>query len=275
MKQNSIFKEISSMITAKEICRPFAGTYALDTNPELLFESLFESASEKESNPLDEIILITKENQIVGYMGLEDISDDNNSFDVEPISVMNVISSNATLYDLAKAFYYSDKSLLIVLDGYSYIGFIFFSDLKSTYFQMSLLAMILNCEKLILNFIKDYIYLLPTILKPGRYDKTLELYKLKGYKYKDNGEPFLDKLLDCTTFIDRFNIAQSLTKENSQVRSLKNKKFINLSESLRNNIAHPASENLVLHKLKQAELGQFILWAEELEEEMISLIAKK
>jgi hypothetical protein len=105
-------------------------------------------------------------------------------------------------------------------------------------------------------------------LPEGRKEYARKLNSLRKNHFDEQGQPYYSKLLECTSFIDKFTMASRTKSLIANVLTLGNSSICNMAERLRNEIAHIGLEEQSSEILPKHKLWSFIEWAESLESQL-------
>jgi len=261
----SAFNRMASLITAKELQRPFGGYYR-DT----LITAENDQGLPMWEDEGDYCIVTNDEGNNVGVIYLPDFQIDASCGDYDgkrlseicdSIDPNHIISSNTTALRIAEVFTEKDADLLLVIDGDRITGTIKYEDLYQMEFIMCLFVMTLSFEEAALQMIRvqakgpDWWKCLP----PNRQENTLKLYKRRYNKSLEGCKELpYDDLLECMTCCDKQKIIHKLNLLKEFKRSEIDTIFSRV-ERMRNDCAHAVSEKRrASFNIKRDELGVMI-----------------
>jgi hypothetical protein len=112
-------------------------------------------------------------------------------------------------------------------------------------------------------------------LSEGRLAKAKDIYALRKYERDEEGQPYDARLLECTTIIDKISIARKLPNIKQAVPALGDAEFCRDVEKLRNEIAHPGSDERSSSLLDRERLWPFIKQAETLASELEEFLKQR
>lgn len=234
-----------------------------------------ELSTEKGVDPMDNFALVESEHRIVGWIGF-DMLDANNDLSncMEPIESNMIITSDTPLIEVVSAFYVTRQPFFIVLQETRFIGWVSRKVLNGPTLCLCLLALILEIERLLLQVLKVNPDDSCAILSPKRYEVALKIHSCKGYRLSPEGCPYSAELLECTALSDRIAVVALNENYSDSIPSITNRYFCRRLKTLRNEIAHPKSEEQLYPLLSVEELWPFIKWAETLEAELRNYLLK-
>ena len=272
MESTSLFRQLANLITVKEICSQLYPSIidSSRTVAEVHDEWGGDFCYEHEVNPLDYIALVAEDGKIVGWIEFAMLEANKVISEcMESISPDMILSADTTLFECIKAFSNSSRYFFVILRGNEYIGWLSWLDLQKPYVRVCIFSMLIHIEGQLLNVAFRNSNRTIQNLSPGRLEKAKHLYELRNYQYNEQGNPYANNLLMCTTFIDKFSVLRKIEKVVELVPSLENKRLCKKAEDIRNQIAHPIIEDYVMKGLSSKEdFCSFIEWLEQLEEEL-------
>ncbi|MBN1351362.1 hypothetical protein JXJ21_18235 [candidate division KSB1 bacterium] len=262
----STFKELSQLISVNDICEPFIGEFDNSKSVESVYEEWsIDLCLEKALDPMEQISLVKQNQKIIGWIGFDMLESSKTLYEcMEPINGDILISSDTPLLEAIHTVCCRSDSIYLVLKGNRFIGFLEYSHFHKLPFRMCLFALLIDLEKLMLEITKlDPISFLKN-LSEGRLNYAKKIYGYRGFSLNEENKEYDSKLIDCTTFIDKFKM---LIKNPVIIQKCPNIKsnFTNIAEKIRNSIAHPEGKESGLLPIKREELLPFIQWAEELQ----------
>jgi len=104
-------------------------------------------------------------------------------------------------------------------------------------------------------------------LSLGRIEAAKKVYRLRKYGFDPGGSENLFKLLECTSFIDKVRVVTKCKNSRASIDAATDD-FCRLSEQLRNEIAHPSSEEQSSALLSRDKLMPFIDWGYKLDQQL-------
>jgi hypothetical protein len=262
----STFKELSQLIRVNDICDPFIAEFDISKSVgSVNQEWAIDLCAERALDPMEQIALVKQNHKIIGWIGFDMLESSKTLYEcMEPISGDILISSDTPLLEAIHTVCRRNDSIYLVLRGNRFIGFLGYSHFHKLPFRMCLFALLIDLEKIMLDIIK----LNPTSflknLSEGRLNYAKKIYGYRGLSLNEENKEYESKLIDCTTFIDKFKI---LRKNSVVIQKCPNIKsnFTNIAEKIRNSIAHPEGEKSGLLPINREELIPFMQWAEELQ----------
>jgi len=265
----STFDKLSQLISVNDICESFIGVFDNSQNMSNVWEEWsVDLCDEKALDPMEQIALVKSNQKIVGWIGYEDLDPSKTLYEcMEPIRGDILISSDTPLLDAIQIVCRRNDFIYLVLKGNRFIGFLEYSHFHKLPFRMCLFALLIDLERMLLELTKSDSTLFLRNLKENRLNNAKKVYGYRRYSLNEEGKEFDSKLIECTTFIDKFNM---LIKNPVIVRKCPNinNKFRNTAEKTRNYIAHPEGEKSELLPIKKEKLIPFIEWAEELQQQL-------
>jgi len=266
----STFEELSKLISVTDICEPFIGEFEHSQSVESVWEEWIQDlCDEKNLDPMDQFALVKSNQKIIGWVGFEDLDSDKKTlFEcTKPITGNILISSDTPLLEAIRVVCRSKDFLFIVLKGNQFIGWLWYNHFHKLPFRMCLFALLIDLERMLLKLTMSNPTLFLGNLNPNRIDNAKKIYRNRRYSLNKEGKEFDAKLIECTTFIDKFNmlienpvIVQKCPNINNKLR--------NTAEVIRNYAAHPEGEKSGLLPIKKEKLIPFIEWAEELRQQL-------
>lgn len=274
MISESHFLKLAQLLTVGDICTPFLYKFDINESTEVVFEGFGELCFEGGLDPMEQIALATKDGETEGLVYYEMLYTEKKFSEclteIKPDAIM---SSSTSLINAVRAFSNSSHPVFLILHEKWFKGWLTYKNLHTPAFRYCLLAMLITLEQTILDTILSFPNESIKCLTDGRLTKAKELYIIRKYNYNDKNETFPSKLLECTTFIDKFSILRKLIKTGviKAIPVLEDKEFCRVAEKLRNEIAHPGLEEQSSELLSRKMLWHFIDWLNELELALISI----
>jgi len=108
-------------------------------------------------------------------------------------------------------------------------------------------------------------------LTEERLNYAKKIYGYRGLSLNKENKVFDSKLIECTTFIDKFKMLRKNPVIAQKYPNI-NSKFTNTAEKIRNSIAHAEGEESGLLPIKREELLPFIQWAEEFQLQLYNYV---
>lgn len=266
----SHFRQLAHLITVGDVCSPFIATFDDHRSVADVFSEWgAELCHERGIDPMDQIALVEGNQKIQGWIGYDMLTSDSTISDcMGQIAPDSIMAGDTPLLEAAAAFSKSQHPFFFVLKGNELIGWLSYGDLHKPPLRLCLFALLLSIERMLL----DAVSLSPGesvgVLSEGRLKKAKEIYGLRKYRNDSEGEPFTSLLLECTTIADKIGIARKLTNIRKSIPSLNHGTFCGAVETLRNEIAHPATEERSSSLFTKEKLWPFIEWAEMLQLEL-------
>jgi hypothetical protein len=218
---------------------------------------------------MDQIALVRRGDKIQGWVGYDMLETNRTVFEcMEQVTPDTILTADTSLIEAVAAFSVSSCPFFLVLKGNHFIGWLSYSDLHKPPLRLCLFAMLINIERLLLDVALLSARESVGFMSEGRLSKAKEIYAFREYNYDQKGEEFSSKLLECTTIADKIGIVKKYPSIKQTVRALGKRKFFSEVERLRNEIAHPGSEERSSSQLTRERLWPFIEWAETLESEL-------
>ena len=266
----STFKELAKLIIVSDICESFIGEFDKSQSAESVWEEwLVDLCDEKALDPMEQFALVKSNQKTIGWIGFEDLDSSKKTLCecMEPIRGNILISSDTPLLEAIRVVCRSNDFIFLVLKGNRFIGWLNYGHFYKLPFRMCLFALLIDLERVLLRLTMSNPTLFLKKLTPNRLKKTKETYRKRGFSLNKEGKEFDSKLIECTTFIDKFNmlienpvIVQKCPNINNKLR--------NTAEVIRNYAAHPEGEKSGLLPIKKEKLIPFIEWAEELRQQL-------
>jgi hypothetical protein len=270
MISQSHFRQLAHLITVGDICSPFIATFDAKQSVEELFaEWAVELCGEQGMDPMDQIALVEGDQKIQGWVGFDMLMSDKTISDcMDQIEPDTIMTADTPLMEAVAAFSKTGHPFFLVLRGNHFVGWLSYSDLHKPPLRLCQFALLINIERMLL----DAVSLSPTgslaLLSESRLSKAKEIYTLRKYRNDREGQPFVSLLLECTTIADKITIAGKIKNIKDSVPSLTHRKFCRAVERLRNEIAHPGSQERSSSLLTRERLWPFVERAEILQSEL-------
>jgi hypothetical protein len=274
LSESHLFK-LAYLLTVGDVCTPFLHTFdGAQSAYDVWKKWLTGLCVKKGLDPTGQIALVTTDGKVEGWVGFDMLDEDKLLIEcMETIKPDAIMSSNTSLINAIKSFSESTHPFFLILHEKCFKGWLPYRNLHTSSFQYCLLGMLITLEQTMLGKLLSLPNKSVKCLPTGRLSKAKGVYEIRNYNYNDENEPYASKLLECTTFIDKFTILRRLMKAGviKEIPALEDKKFCLLAEKLRNKIAHPGLEEQSYSLLPQEMLWCFIDWIEKLEHELISI----
>ncbi len=269
MVSQSHFRQLAHLITVGDICSPFIATFDAQRLVAEVFEEWGVELCGERLDPMDQIALVEGNQKIRGWVGFDMLDSGKTISDcMERIAPDTIMTADTTLMEAAAAFSKTQHPFFFVLRGNHFVGWVSYRDLHKPPLRLCLFALLINIERMLL----DAVSLSPgeslAWLSKGRLNKAKKIYARRNYRDNREGKPFDSLLLECTTMADKLAIAGKVTSIKDSVPSLTQRKFRGAVERLRNEIAHPGSEERSSSLLTREKLWPFIEWAERTQSEL-------
>lgn len=262
----STFKALSQLISVNDICESFIGEFDNSQSVNSVFEEWsIDLCSEKALDPMEQIALVKSNQKIIGWIGFDMLESSKTLYEcMEPISGDILISSDTPLLEAIHIVCRRNDFIYLVLKGNRFIGFLEYSHFHKLPFRMCLFALLIDLERMLLEITKSDPTSFLRNLTEEKLNYAKKIYGYRGLSLNKENKVFDSKLIECTTFIDKFKM---LRKNPAIVQKCPNinSKFTNTAEKMRNSIAHPEGEKSGLLPIKREELLPFIQWAEKLQ----------
>jgi hypothetical protein len=275
MISESHFLKLAYLLTVGDVCTPLLTDFDATQSTDVVWEKWStELCGRKGLDPMEQIALVKRDGTIEGWVSYDMLKSDKILIDcMEMIKPDAILTSGTSLINAAKAFSNSSHPFFLILHEKWFKGWLPYKNLHTPPFRFCLLAMLITLEQTML----DTILLFPNesvkCLPERRLGKAGEVYNNRNYNYNDQGKPYDTKLLECTNFIDKFTILWKLMKKKIIKISfpLEDKKFCNIAEKLRNELAHPGLEEQSSKILYREMFSDFINWIEFVEFDLVSI----
>jgi len=261
----STFNELSQLINVNDIYEPFIGEFDSSESVASVGDVWGSICCEESLDPMEMHALIKKNEEVIGIMTYEDLEASKMLYecDISPISGHNLISSDTPLIEAVNPV--CNKDFHLVLKGNQFIGFLVYSHFYKLPFRLCLFALLIDLERLMLEITKSSSTSFLNHLPEGRLQKAKDIYGHRGFSLNKENKEYDSKLIDCTTFIDKFTM---LRKDPDIIQKCPNSKndFTKIAEKIRNSVAHPRDEAGL--PIERKVLLPFIQWCEELEKQL-------
>jgi hypothetical protein len=272
--QMSTFKVLSELISVDDICEPFIGEFDISQSVESVDEEWqIDLCGEKGLDPMEQIALVKSNQKIIGWIGFDMLIPSKTLYEcMDPISEDILISSDTPLLEAIHVYCRRNISIYLVLKGNRFIGYLHYSHFHKLPFRLCLFALLMDLERTLLEITKSDPTSFLKNLTEERLNYAKKVYGYRGLSLNEENKVFDSKLIECTTFIDKFKM---LRKNPVIVQKWPNinSKFTNTAEKIRNSIAHAeGEEESGLLPIKREELLPFIQWAEELQLQLYELV---
>ncbi len=264
----SAFKTICELISVNDICEPFISEFDVTQDVgDVSEEWAVDLCGEKGLDPMDQIALVKSGQKVIGWVSFDMLHGSKLNDCMDPINGDLLITSETSLLYAIYKICASDDAIFFVLEKDKFSGYLQYDHFNKTPFRISLLSLILELEKTMMETLKmkpaHYVGMLST----GRFDKAKDFYKRRQLNLDKNAIEYCSGLIDCTTLIDKFNM---LKKDMTVVKycpEIKNK-FVNKAEVIRNDIVHPKNEILNSLPIEKEKLIPFIDWVDDLQQQL-------
>ena len=265
----STFEELSQLITVKDICEPFIEVFDNSQSVKDIWEKWsMDLCDEKDLDPMEQIALVKSNQKIVGWIGFDMLDNDKTLCgNMESIGESILISSDTPLLEAIRVVCRSNDFIFLVLKGNQFIGWLHYSHFYKLPFRMCLFALLIDLEEMLLKIAKSDPISFLEKLSDKRLVKAKKIYKNRRYSLNKKGKEFDSKLIECTTFCDKFTMLKKNAAIVQKFPNIKNK-FSNKAEKIRNNIAHPNGKKSGVLPIEKEKLIPFIEWAEKLRQQL-------
>jgi len=260
----STFKALSQLITINDICESFIGEFDNSQSMSSVWEEWSQDlCDEKALDPMEQIALVKSNQEVVGWIGYEDLEPSKTLCEcMEPIGGSSIISSNTSLLEAIRIVCRKNDAIFLILKSNQFIGWLHYNHFYKLPFRMCLFSLLIDLEEILLKIAKSDSISFLEKLPDTRLDKAKEIYKYRQYSLNKEGKEFDSKLIECTAFCDKFIMLRKDAAIVQKCPNIKNK-FSNTAEKIRNYVAHPEEEKSGLLPIEKEKLIPFIEWAEE------------
>lgn len=264
--QTSTFKELSQLIRINDICEPFIAEFDNSQSVDSVWDEWMHELGG--GDPMEGIALVKDNQKAIGWLGFDMLGPSKTLSEcMEPISGDILISSDTPLLEAIKTVCSGGDSIYLVLKGNRFTGFLTDGHFHKLPFRMCLFALLIDLEGMMLEITKSNPSSFLTGLPEGRLNKAKETYRHRGFSLNKANKEYDKKLIDCTSFIDKFKMLKKDPVVIQKCPDIKSN-FENKAEKLRNAIAHPEGEESGLLSIKREEFFPFIKWAEKLQNQL-------
>jgi len=264
------YQHLSSSFKVRDICKPFISTYDIELSVAQVWDDWFVDtfADESAGDPMDHLALVSKNNKIIGFLFPEDLMADKMIQDVyTQLDPEIILSSDTTIIEFAKIVSTSEHNIYFVIHANEFVGWVSYRSLNKAPFHLCLLTLILALEQYLLFVLLTSPKAAFENLSDGRKEKAKNLHAFKRYGLDENGQPYLNDLLECTLLIDKIEMVRLHPDLKEFFPAAKNRKTSKIAEETRNRIAHPTQADHVLEKIGKKEIWPLIFWINELSEQ--------
>ena len=235
------FRKITQLLTVADIAQPISATFLINDTTERAWEEFVESSA---GDPFDQIGLVMDGTTLVGSVSCDMLQEDVTvEACMEPIPCECIVASTTPLIDSLRLFHQDKRFYYFVLTNTKITHFLNYSHFTRPSFVACVLVLVIGLEQLMLEICKVEPMRWLEKLSEGRLQKAKKVYEMRGFSQSKDGKWYPDRVIECTTLIDKF---QMLGKD-SKVREISPAvKFgAKRIEDLRNWAAHPTSEPLL------------------------------
>jgi hypothetical protein len=266
----STFEELSKLIMVSDICESFIGEFDESQSVESIWEEWsIDLCDEKNLDPMEQFALVKSNQKTIGWIGYEDLESPKKTlFEcMEPIRGDILISSDTPLLEAIYIVCRKGEPIYLILKNNKFIGWLYYNHFHKLPFRMCLFALLIDLERMLLRLTMSNPTLFLKNLSKKRLDKAKETYEHRYLSSNKEEKIFDSKLINCTTFIDKFNMLNKNPEIVQKCPNINNR-LRNTAEVIRNYAAHPDGEKSGLLPINREKLIPFIEWAEELRQQL-------
>lgn len=266
------FRELANLVKVGDVFSPFIGQYERTQSVGEVSDDWWVRCGEEGIDPMDQIGMVVDNGKPEGLVAFEDLMADKQLSEcMSPISPTAVMSADTPILEAVKAFANATPYFYAVLRGNTFIGWLSYEDIHKLPFRLCLFALLISTEKAALDVLQRDPKQAISRLRDGRVIHAQEIYRQRGYRKDEQGKEHAGLLLDCTTFVDKFQIILRSENLKSKLPAL-SRDFANVAEKLRNEIAHASQGQKSSVLLKRESLLPFIESAVKLQEQLLELL---
>src|SRR5208282_2570937 len=196
--------QIASLITVRDIFTPFVANFdATRQIPDVWEEWSMELAVDE--SPLDQMALVVSDGKPVGSLSFDALDEGKGELSncVEALRLDRLITDDMPLMQAAKMFVEGNVYYLTVISGNELVGWLSYHDLFKLPFRLCLFAELLSIEERMLSIIQRDASKCFSQLPPHRRQLALNTYARREYKRDESGNPYPQRLVACTFFMDK------------------------------------------------------------------------
>jgi len=268
----STFEELSRLIAVNDICEPFIEEFDNSQSVESVWEEWsIDLCDEKALDPMEQIALVKVNQKVVGWIGYDMLENEKTLCEcMDSIGESTLISSDTPLLEAIQIVCKKNDAIFLVLKRNQFIGWLHYDHFYKLPFRMCLFSLLIDLEEMLLKLTKsDPTSFLSNL--ENRINNAKKIYRYRGYSLNKEGKEFDSKLIECTSFCDKFIMLRKSPEIVQKFPSINNK-FGNKAEKIRNDIAHPKGKKLGALPIKKEIFIPFIEWAEELRQQLDNYI---
>lgn len=234
------FYNITRLLTVADIAQPIFATFQIDDAPGDVWEEFMEGR-----DPFDHIGLVMDDGNPVGWTACDMLDHELTRIEacMDRITSGCIIASTTPLIESLGLFDQDvEKTIYFVLTNTGITHFLNYSHFTRPPFVACLLVLVIGLEQLMLEICKAEPMHWVANLSEGRLRKATEVYEMRGFPQSEDGKWYADRVIECTTLIDKFEIL----RKDSKVREISPAVTFGATriEGLRNWAAHPTREPL-------------------------------
>lgn len=267
----SRLEELKSMSRVADASVPLAGFFNATELVEDVARKMHEMALTGFYDPVERFGAVIQDGELIGWISFDTVvvSDARLLKDIyNQFGRHQITASDASIFSVIEHFKNFPYSILFVLEQFSLIGTVRYSDLFTQTFRISLLALSLDLEEEALNLIRTHGASAWNSLSAQRMEAAL---KVGGLRYPGRNLE-IPTLLGCTTFIDKLTIISKLKLLNMYSKTDLTATFRRV-ERIRNLCAHPGGDPSEWSEVTDADkLCSTISWAIRITESMRELL---
>jgi hypothetical protein len=221
---------------------------------------------------MDQVALVLQQGKVAGWVAYDMLHTGKRLIDcVASIDPNSIVSADTPVLDVTRAFTAETPWFYFVLQGHEFHGWLSYQDLHKLPFQVCLFALLLSVEQSMLEVAQGFAQDAISLLSEGRRRKAEDVFDQRGYRVGEDGAKAAHRVLECTSFVDKFTVLRRKDDVAARAPAL-HSELRNVAERLRNAIAHPGPGDRTAALLGRDELWPFIQWAEQLQDQMQSLL---
>ena len=241
----STFKVLSELIRVDDICEPFIGEFDNSQSVESIWEEWsMDLCDEKGLDPMEQIGLVKSNQKIIGWIGFDMLESSKTLYEcMDPISEDILISSDTPLLEAIHIVCRSNDFIFLVLKGNRFIGYLHYGHFHKLPFRLCLFALLMDLERMLLEISKSDPTSFLEKLTPERLNYAKKIYEYRFLSSNEENKVFDSKLIECTTFIDKFK----MLRKNPVII----KKCPNINSKFSNTAEKYAIQSLILKEKNQ------------------------
>jgi hypothetical protein len=269
---DSDLNRIANLVTVRDIFTDFVATFPADWLAEDVREKWACELCGNQS-PLDQMALVEHQGKPTGTLTFEPLDNGKKLSEcMDEIPLDSLITEDTPLTRAIEMFSKSKRYYFVVIQGNKFVGWLSYHDLYKLPFRLCLFAQLIAIEqKMLLVAQKDSRRAFDKLPRKRR-DRAEHVFDLSGHKCKSGEHRPVATLLTCTTFEDKATILQNCCKVSLQIPSVADKKCMKLAKEIRNILAHPTQEKLLVSLIEREEFCGFIIWLEKLNVELANVL---